>query len=302
MNIYLLILAAVALVIAVGVRFLLLKLAGEDENELRRREERAIQEEEKSAARAELSRKVSDFALRFFPISFDKMQQMQNELRRAGLKMDVGSYWALRVCSVLIGVVIGLVVASLVRTTFMYRFLIVVGCAAFTAFVPRFMMLQRMRRRNELIEASLPGMLELLAVVVGAGQTVDRGIKTIATCSTGPLAEEFAQVDLNITSFGYSVSDALRKMSERVGLPSVSLFCASVIQSIEAGSSVGDELKSQAKIATDNYYMAIEEKSNKIRTKMILPTVFFILPPVFIITLTPMVMNLMTILPQILNK
>ena len=66
----------------------------------------------------------------------------------------------------------------------------------------------------------------------------------------------------------------------------------SVSQALEQGSAIGRILKTQADIASQNYYMAVEEKSNKIAVKMSMAMIFFILPPVLAISLGPAIINL----------
>jgi len=66
-----------------------------------------------------------------------------------------------------------------------------------------------------------------------------------------------------------------------------------VSQALEQGSAIGRILKTQAEIASENYYMEVEEKSNKIAVKMSVVTIFFLLIPVLIISVGPAVINLM---------
>lgn len=266
-----------------------------------RRLARATAQETRDVARKNLVKRITEFVLRVRPMARDKQLAFASTLKRAGIRMTAATYYALLVACVIagaaVGVLAGLTFAS--GPAIMKTLLGAVLGGAIGYAAPRLYVSRRAKKRRENIEANLPGTLEQLSIIVGAGQTIERGIKTIATRTHGPLADEFAQVDSDITYFGRTPAEALGAMAERCDIPTVNLFSASVSQSLAVGSPIAQVLKSQAKIATDNYYMAVEERSNKIRTKMIFPTVLFILPPIFIVSLGPTVLRLLEELPKI---
>jgi len=254
------------------------------------------------AERRAAMKRAGETAMEILPIARDRQQSIAVKLKRAGLKISPATYWAAVLTGAVTGAVIGgILVVFATSAALLARLAVLVLLVAAGAIAPRlYVSLKTSRRRME-ITASLPATLEQLSIVVGAGQTIERGIKTIAQRTHGPLAEEFAQVDTDITYFGRTAPEALTAMAERCDIPSMSLFAASVSQSINAGSPIAAVLRSQAKIATESYYLDIEEQSNKIRTKMIFPTVFLILPPIFILSLGPTVLRLMEELPKLLG-
>ena len=214
-------------------------------------------------------------------------------LQQAGLGLTVESYRLLSVVTCVIGVLVGFVVNNLAQTDFLRGVLISVAFGTAGLAVMPLYARNRRKKRQEMIEASLPATLEMLAVVVEAGQSIERGIKTVGQRGKGPLAEEFARADAGVANYGFSAEEALRKMGERVGVAGVSRFVAAVCQSIDAGSSIAPVLKAQARIASDNYYLYIQEKANKLPVKIVLISALFVLPLTMIVTLVPMVITLL---------
>ena len=108
----------------------------------------------------------------------------------------------------------------------------------------------------------------------------------------GPLADEFAAADADIAMLGYTLPEALGNLARRVEVPQVSMFAAAVSLAAEQGSSIGAVIESQAESARGAYFKELEEKANKLPTKMIVPMIFLILPSLFILTFTPLVLTL----------
>lgn len=254
----------------------------------------------REAGRAQASG-IGEAALKLLPVARDQQQSMAMQIRRAGWKITTGSYWAASAASAAVGVGLGVALAVSMRNPAPAARIGAFAASALAgALAPRLLMHSAIKRRRADIEAALPNTLELLAVVVGAGQSIEGGIRTVAQRSSGPLAEEFAQVSTDVTYCGRTVQEALQDMAERCKVREVSLFAAAMRQSMRAGSPIAEVLKTQSEKISERYYLKVEEQSNKIRTKMIFPTVFFILPPIFIISLGPTILKLLAELPKIM--
>jgi tight adherence protein C len=94
---------------------------------------------------------------------------------------------------------------------------------------------------------------------------------------------------------GESRHDALKKLAERAGTPEVASFCRAIIQADQLGISLGRILRVQAVDSRSKRQDAAEEKAMKSPIKMLIPTVLFIFPAMFIVILGPAFLNLMKI-------
>jgi hypothetical protein len=75
----------------------------------------------------------------------------------------------------------------------------------------------------------LPDMLDMLTISVEAGLGFDAALAKLVRNSQGPLAEEFGR-SLQEVQAGASRREALKHMAERVDVPELSAFTASIIQ------------------------------------------------------------------------
>src|SRR5207244_829058 len=128
--------------------------------------------------------------------------------------------------------------------------------------------------------------LDLLAVSVEAGLGFDGAIAKVTENMEGPLTEEFA-LTLSEMRIGENRSDALKKLAERTAAPEIAAFTRSIIQADQFGISLGRILRVQATDTRLRRQAAAEERAMKAPIKMLFPTVTFVFPAMFIVTLGP---------------
>jgi len=81
----------------------------------------------------------------------------------------------------------------------------------------------------------------------------------------------------------------LKDMSERVGIPDVSSFVTTLVQSATFGTSIAEALRVYSNEMRDKRVMRAEEKANTLPTKLTLGTMLFTVPPLMIILIGPSV-------------
>ncbi|MGN0073312.1 MAG: type II secretion system F family protein [Coriobacteriales bacterium] len=142
------------------------------------------------------------------------------------------------------------------------------------------------RDRKTHIRKSMASNLELLSITVRSGYPLERGLKLVANSSSGPLSEEFKQVDADINLLGMSMERSLGRMAQRCDVPEVSTFCSALIQASRQGTSITRVLDSQARLARSEHYAALQEKVNKLPAKLVVP-IFGIMALIIVIALVP---------------
>jgi tight adherence protein C len=150
------------------------------------------------------------------------------------------------------------------------------------------------KSRRERIRADLPDALDLLAVSVEAGLGFDAAIAKVTEKMKGSLSEEFA-LTLSEIRIGESRIDALKKLAERTATPEVSAFTRSIIQADQFGISLGRILRVQATDSRMRRQAAAEERAMKAPIKMLFPTVMFIFPSMFLVTLGPAFLEILKV-------
>ena len=99
---------------------------------------------------------------------------------------------------------------------------------------------------------------------------------------------------INEVELGYTRPDALRHFADRTGLQEVRSFVGLIIQSDELGTSLVGLLRSFSADLRFRRLTQAEQLAAQASTKMLFPIMIFIFPTVFLLMLSPMIMNLVT--------
>ena len=183
----------------------------------------------------------------------------------------------------------GLLLASSMSP--LMTFAMVVGLGALGFIGPDYVVNSKIKSRQEKIRAQLPDALDLLAVSVEAGLGFDSAVTRLIESLEGPLIDEF-NLTLSEIRVGEARPEALRKLAERAGVSELSAFTRALIQADTLGISLGRILRVQAADARERRQSMAEERAMKAPIKMLFPTVLFIFPSMFIVTIGPAFLSL----------
>lgn len=147
------------------------------------------------------------------------------------------------------------------------------------------------RERHRMIRRSLADCLDLLVVSAEAGLGFDGALAKVVERVRGPLSDEFRRV-LQEMSIGKTRMEALRSMSTRVGMPELTTFVAAIHQADLLGVSIAHVLRVQAETLRSQRNIRARESAAKLPVKMLFPLVFFIFPAIFIVLLSPAVIQI----------
>jgi tight adherence protein C len=224
------------------------------------------------------------------------VNSIDQRLLTAGLsyRLSPSAFLAIKGAMGIAGFALGVLAGGAIGGTFRALFL---GAAFGAAFfiLPDRVLAGRIRKRQESIESNLPDALDLVAISVEAGLSLDGAFGEIIDHMEGPLADELAQT-LTEIRVGENRADALRRLAERVDLPSMTTLTRAIIQSDQLGVSLGRILRIQARDTRLRRQAAAEEQANKMPVKMLFPTLIFIFPALFIIVLGPALITLFDVL------
>jgi tight adherence protein C len=212
----------------------------------------------------------------------------------AGLSQRLGvpAFLAIKGGTTIGGCLAGLLLSLVGSFASALLFAPILGALGYLA--PDWFLTLKIRSRRETIRSELPDALDLLAVSVEAGLAFDGAVTKLTEHMEGPLVDEFALM-LNEIRIGEARSVALRKMAERIDATELTNFVRAVIQADQLGISLARILRVQAADTRLRRQAAAEERAMKAPIKMLLPTVFFIFPSMFIVVLGPAMLHLLTV-------
>lgn len=160
--------------------------------------------------------------------------------------------------------------------------------------LPDVYMQTRSRDLVRRVSNKLPYMIDLLAVCVQTGMTIEASMEY--------LSQEMKDFDPDL---GYQLNKArertkivgleraLDEMFERVPSNEMRSFVMTLKQSIQYGSSIYDVLTSLSSEIRAVQMLTVEEKIGKLAAKMSVPLILFIMFPIVILIAAPGVMRMM---------
>jgi len=151
---------------------------------------------------------------------------------------------------------------------------------------PDSMLNRRVEERQHDIQRSLPDILDLLVICMEAGLGFTAAVSRTVANVEGEMSDEFG-LALGEMRAGASRSEALTNLGIRVQLPEVQSFVMAIRQADEFGISVSTVLRNQSEEMRVQRRQTAQEKAQKAPVKMLIPMVFCIFPPLFLIVIGP---------------
>jgi tight adherence protein C len=243
-----------------------------------------------------LARRLGEIALRFTPQN--AIQDTTKKLEQAGNPsgLDPTVFWALRFIGIGAGILMLIVAAFAPEGSFLTgstALLMAAGASVIGFFIPQLWLQSKINARQKEILKALPDALDLLTICVEAGLGFDMAMDKVQSKWDNELSLIFARV-LREMQLGKLRRDALRDMSNRVGLNELTSFVAAVVQSEQLGVSMANVLRVQADAMRIKRRQIAEEEAQKAPIKMLFPMAFLIFPSLMIILLGPAALILMT--------
>jgi tight adherence protein B len=158
---------------------------------------------------------------------------LTEDLARAGLNISPAEYLLIRIGAVALGALIGL-----------FRFGVSVGpivIAAVGFVTPPLVVSYLQRRRQNMFNDQLTGMLQLLSNSLKTGYAIDRALETVAAKSQPPVSTEFERVTTEVT-LGTSVEDALSALLLRINSPDLEFIVTAILLHTRVGGNLAEVL------------------------------------------------------------
>jgi tight adherence protein C len=236
---------------------------------------------------------LSRLGRRFSPSG--RVEQIAAMLRRAGRpEADADRYLAMRVLSIIAAPVVAVIAWNLTESIGGMTRVAATGVAVSCCTI---LPSRRLRREVEVREANirkqLPDLLDLLVICMEAGLGFSAAVSRTVANLDGEMAEEFS-LALGEMRAGASRVDALSNLAERVQIAEVRSFVVAIKQADQFGISVSSVLREKAADMRVFRRQAAQEKAQKAPVKMLIPMVFCIFPPLFLIVLGPAGISLTT--------
>lgn len=156
-------------------------------------------------------------------------------------------------------------------------------------FLPEFILRRLVAQRQDKIDRALPDVIDLLIICMEAGLSLQASINRVAEEIKDGFREIYTELVLTAGEMraGISREVALKNLAQRCGVQSVKSLVTLMIQSEKMGTSIGQALRVHAEFSRTQRTLRAEEIAAKIPVKMIMPLIFLIMPPFFVVAVGP---------------
>ena len=141
---------------------------------------------------------------------------------------------------------------------------------------------RRTRAMHAAVRRSLPALLDLMRVTVEAGLGTSEAMRAVAERAGGPLAEEWRRVAREV-ELGVPLQAALAGLEERLPLPEIQAFVATLERALRHGSPLGEALAAQARDARLARRRRIQEEAARAAPKIQLVVALLLVPSVMLL-------------------
>lgn len=160
---------------------------------------------------------------------------------------------------------------------------VVLLIGALTVWLPVNKVLTEHRQYQSRIIAALPAQLDLLAMLLTAGQpllgSLDQAARTV---QPNALQQEFRWLVGQVRS-GEPLQRAIQAFAQRNPSREVRLMCHALQHARESGAGMADILQQQAEQRRQELFMAAERRAMEAPVKMMFPLLLFIFPATLLV-------------------
>jgi tight adherence protein C len=236
------------------------------------------------------------YGISLVPGGEDWVRETEQELAYAGMRQRwaAGAYalFQLTFLFTLLGIM-----AFLQRNNDGLTMLVGMSAAAILGWLlPKQVLHFGVRRYRRKLQEALPDTVDLLGVVLGTGLALDQSMLRVSEEMQfiyPELAAEFATVVMQVKA-GQERSKAFKQLVRRTGIEDIKALSAMIVQSERFGTSLAKALGVYAGDLRSRRRLRAETAVAKAGIKMLFPIVLFILPALFVVTLVPGVLSVLS--------
>jgi tight adherence protein C len=228
-------------------------------------------------------------------LSPQRREVIQSRLNAAGAAYLVSpaEFVILRRLALITGFVIAAIAAFMLKLKDPVYLAMAAGLAPLSYLYPDLRLRELTKQRQSRFEKEFPFFLDVLVLAMKAGLNFTSAVEqAVSSSRSGPVQQEFSRY-LRESRTGVARRVALDRVAERVVLPSVTNFAASVVQAEQTGGSLGDVLSDQARQRRQERFVRAEKLANQAPVKMLFPLIALLFPITFIIIGFPIVIQLL---------
>lgn len=219
--------------------------------------------------------------------------KIDKQLKASGLALTLQEFTFIKSMLILVFFVVGIALFLLLPINFLLRLIVLMVMMNIPLYGTSYFLTSRVKTRKEAILRELPDTMDVLMVSVEAGLGLDAAIVRQYAKNKSVVLTELNNA-IREVQMGVPRRTALKEMADRCDVKELTAFVTALLQADQLGVPIKNVLDVQAERLRVERKQMIQAKAAKAPIKIMLPTVAFIFPVIFIILLGPAVLELIT--------
>jgi tight adherence protein C len=234
---------------------------------------------------------LASLAARITPRDKDQISALRTRLVRAGIYSPSAPalYCCAKVVLMLLCPLAGLAVEALRLAPPYYGILAGAILGGISMLAPGIWLRRRTLHRQAVLRKSLPDFLDLLVACLESGASFQGALQRVTDelrVAHPMLGAEMSQVQREI-ELGAPPASAMRHFGERSGQEGVRALGTMIEQTQRFGTSLAVALRTHADMLRVRREQRAEEQANRVAVKILIPTLLFIFPAIFVVMAGP---------------
>lgn len=178
------------------------------------------------------------------------------------------------------------------------RLLIAASLGMLGWYAPALYVGNKVQKRQDAIRHAWPDTLDLLLICVESGMGIDSALRRVAKEIGAESKEMAAELEILLAELSYLPErrKAYENLAARTGLDGVKSATTTLMQAEKYGTQIGLSLRVLARESRDTRLSEAEEKAAALPPKLTVPMILFFLPVLFVVIITPAVIQIMRVL------
>ncbi len=245
----------------------------------------------------------TDAFSRLIPATDKGYEKLTTELTQAGYyhPQSVSNFLATRNAAILAWIVfaVAMLALELAGPLTTQSVCVLIGGIAMIYGLPRVILSSLATSRAQRIEHDLPDALDMMTMMMSGGLTMESALQRVIgefNDSHPAMAMELAIVARQ--SEAGTFDKAMIAFARRLNLPDVTTLATLLRRGNRLGGRISDSLREYSDSMRRIRHQKAEERGNKSSVKLLLPVVFCLAPPIYILLLGPAVLELRTFITR----
>ena len=221
--------------------------------------------------------------------------KLDKQLKASGMTLTLQEFSFIKSMMLLVFILLGIATFILLPLSFMLRLVILMVMLNIPLYGTSYFLNSRVKSRKNDILRELPETMDVLVVSVEAGLGLDAAIVRQYAKNKNVVLTELNNA-IREVQMGVPRRTALKEMADRCDVKEMTAFVTALLQADQLGVPIKNVLEVQADRLRIERKQRIQAVAAKAPIKIMLPTVLFIFPVIFIILLGPAAVSMLATL------